>query len=733
MWHGIKNPAGREMFEAIQAAYELLLPVVESGAKIVASSSESDVTNNANEDATTTDNSSEGLGGGNAQMQSMHLLIKTQVLLCKRYADEMSKYKYPTYRMLLTCLQIPASCQSYLGSEPNSLVASCMVKTGRASFVQTAVELLFQTCLVSPLNAEELIAEGGMPVLDSLLDFYVNAACILANDDRRKEIARDQLELIASGKAVLDIITHLVHTIAGIAFYDNGRDAILSLTDPSRLCVNWRRCIDGKFVGSKSSRDETSSIKKFALEGIAHMARSREIQDLLTGSGVVWPLTRKLLGYDPTLETVSTKHDGQDDVNMSQASSNSQARLSARALGLLCGVMRDPALASPPNEALFNAMQQLLTGPIGRLLRNKRAEELLHTLNSNIETPVRIWNVRLREELSDFLITMENDRVGVGFRPVEDELKPAMAFEYQALKNEITIGGVYLRVFNTIGGGREGLREISDSTNFAKEIITFVARSLNENTDFRNRALSLNFANDEVPKTDSMSKQEIRSVSLSDPRFLMAVTALRLLVRVDGLIDDVLCDDTIHGSSVLLSLLELPLDSEVSALLRFLRYSTSTTCSIVLMSVCMVAQFNFILCKVFEIGSDILAMMTPKQEFADAVARQGELWRLLMVLERPEGEADVADSTVEQNASSARAGTRRQERGWSILESLSSSPSVASKLVQSSGWLELLGILAGYSEFSKKWVARCGAARILSRLLWDPQTGSLTGTYCISS
>ena len=33
-FHPDKNPAGRDTFEAIQAAYELLLPIVESGQTI---------------------------------------------------------------------------------------------------------------------------------------------------------------------------------------------------------------------------------------------------------------------------------------------------------------------------------------------------------------------------------------------------------------------------------------------------------------------------------------------------------------------------------------------------------------------------------------------------------------------------------------------------------------------------------------------------------------------------
>lgn len=131
----------------------------------------------------------------------------------------------------------------------------------------------------------------------------------------------------------------------------------------------------------------------------------------------------------------------------------------------------------------------------------------------------------------------------------------------------------------------------------------------------------------------------------------------------------------------------------------------------------------------FEIGCDILTTLSPKQQFADAVAVQGALWRLLWVLERP----DAAEESQEEysdggKGSDGHVDILRKQRGWTLLESLSSSPSIALKLVESSAWLELLGILIGYSGFTKIWIARIGAAKTVSRLLWDPKTGPLLGT-----
>jgi len=165
---------------------------------------------------------------------------------------------------------------------------------------------------------------------------------------------------------------------------------------------------------------------------------------------------------------------------------------------------------------------------------------------------------------------------------------------------------------------------------------------------------------------------------------VQVITALKLLVRSDGLVDDVLCNRDVGVTPVLLSLLELPEDAEA-----------------------------------FEVGCDILSTMGPKQHFADAVSEQGGLWRLLWVLEKPEARDEGSNET------SGKVDMLRRQRGWMLLESLSSSSSVARKIVESTAWIELLGILIGYNGFTKVWIARTGAAKTLSRLLWDPKTGAV--------
>ena len=127
--------------------------------------------------------------------------------------------------------------------------------------------------------------------------------------------------------------------------------------------------------------------------------------------------------------------------------------------------------------------------------------------------------------------------------------------------------------------------------------------------------------------------------------------------------------------------------------------------------------------QVFGIGCDILLAVCSRNIFADEVTRERTLWRLLNVLERP-------DTAVDTNATviNATNDTEWTTRSWAVLEGLSSSPSIAKYILSTSGWVELLGVLIGHSKFTKSWPARFGAAKTLSRLLWDPNLGSFAGT-----
>ena len=170
------------------------------------------------------------------------------------------------------------------------------------------------------------------------------------------------------------------------------------------------------------------------------MGRSSRLQNELIASGIIWPLGKFLLGYDPTLDEASISRESlDDDVGVSQASSNMQARLATRALGMLSGFLQDPKLASPVNVELQTALKAILTSPVALLLRNKRTGEILRTLNTNVESPSRIWNVGMREELMKMLSSMEVNRPESSTQSPTDELAGLAGFAVNSARGDMVL------------------------------------------------------------------------------------------------------------------------------------------------------------------------------------------------------------------------------------------------------------------------------------------------------
>lgn len=134
------------------------------------------------------------------------------------------------------------------------------------------------------------------------------------------------------------------------------------------------------------------------------------------------------------------------------------------------------------------------------------------------------------------------------------------------------------------------------------------------------------------------------------------------------------------------------------------------------------SPYTFI--QAFGIGCDTLLTVCSRHIFADEVTRERTLWRLMNVLERPDTRDDPNTAASPNNSDCT---AERTTRGWAVLEGLSSSPSTANYILSTSVWVELLGVLVGYSKFTKSWSARTGAAKTLSRLLWDPNLGTFAG------
>lgn len=579
------------------------------------------------------------------------LLMKAQILICKRYSEEIGNFKYSAYRTLL--LFVKRILESH--DLDNSYTAKLM---------HTAMNLLFYSCLVSPLNAEELIREGGVLVLAEILRSYVKYICSLQIIEKS---CNDLLLPIQ-----METLVHVVHTIAGISYYESGRQALESLPDFLEFFYNWQTCVDLHSLGGNIYG--CNLLKRYALEGVINMVKTKGLQRRLSKSSVVWNLIQSCLDYDPSIE-LSSPDTNQCQRSLSKVELNYCGGLAGRALGMLCGVM-DGEFSSPPNQSLFNLMKHVLTPPIATMLRSNNTEKLLRTLNVVVKSPIIMWDINMKEELKSFVSHMESTLRSKKEQSLDEDV--VKRFKYSNLSDQIIVGGVYVRMFNDMDL-IDLIKDIPSMPVFVHSLVKFVGRSIaNDIGDCD--AIDRSFV-ESRPINDLDDKQDdcVESIwcPITDDKFVVCLKAVLRLAKADGIFDEILCEA--HSAGILLSLMRV--DSK---------------------------------CECFPIAIEILAELCPKQTFAEAVLKRGLIPWYLTLLEFLECQSSED--------------TRKKNPRWSVLEFLVSCSAVATHLVNSSGWLELLALVVGCERFTTVWFNRNGSAQVLAQLLCDPQVSSIAAS-----
>ena len=400
-YHPDKNPNGREMFEKIQTAYELLTSIE--------------------------------IKVNETDLKNVVIILRTQNIIYRRFPGTVKSQKYPAYGMLTQVLPIPSTEEA-----PDDTVANLL---------DAGVKLMYFTTSVSPLNAKEFVKMDVLPKLHDMIVYALEAV----KTDHSKTLAET-------------ILSFGMKTLAAVALFDVGRAAMAERCP--LLAENMYTII---------SMERTLPIAaENCIEAISRGAEDANLQQALVNAGVIWRLLPLMLVYDATLEDDITDESQRE--KHGQHSYNLHAMLAAKALGRLGGYMFDD-LASPPNPYVKNAMAKLLTQPLSKLLRNRRPRELLSSLNENVEKPTKIWNIGMRNEILEFVKKVDKERPPGSN---EDDLLPAQDFVFSNLKNELCIGGVYVRVFIKYGDSSD----IDDPSQFCIELLAYVWNVIGEATGF---------------------------------------------------------------------------------------------------------------------------------------------------------------------------------------------------------------------------------------------------------
>ncbi|GMI97704.1 GRAVITROPISM DEFECTIVE 2, modified transport to the vacuole 12, KATAMARI2 [Hibiscus trionum] len=390
-YHPDKNPEGREKFLAVQKAYERLQATMQ------------------------------GLQG--PQPWRLLLLLKGQCILYRRYGDVLEPFKYAGYPMLLNAITVDNEDNNFLSSD-------------RAPLLVAASELVWLTCASSSLNGEELVRDGGIQLLATLLS---RCMCVV------------QPTTPANEPSAI-IVTNVARTFAVLSQFETARVEILEL---SGLVDDIVHCTELEAVPAAVDS---------ALQTIAHVSVSPDLQDALIKAGVLWYLLPLLLQYDSTAEDSDTAESHGVGASV-QIAKNMHAVRASQALSRLSGLCCYES-STPYNESVVYALRALLTPKLASMLRDQVPKDLLSKLNTNLESPEIIWNSSTRAELLKFV---DQQRASQGPDGSYD-LKDSHIFSYEALSKELFVGNVYLRVYND-----QPDFEISEPEAFCVALIDFIA------------------------------------------------------------------------------------------------------------------------------------------------------------------------------------------------------------------------------------------------------------------
>ncbi|KAB7502591.1 DnaJ-like protein subfamily C member 13 [Armadillidium nasatum] len=326
------------------------------------------------------------------------LILGTQSILFSRYKDVLAPYKYSGYPMLIKTIQMEANDQQLFSKETSLLAA--------------AAEVAYHTINCSALNAEELRREKGLEILQVA---YNRCVSVLNASSQPIDVA-------------VQVCINIAKCYSAAAQFPLCREKLLEMP---------------YFIKDLCHTLYFKHLTKLCLvdvECICSLAADHILQMNLLQAGVLWHLLLFLFNFDYTLEEGGVSKSGETN---QQEISNQLAKASLKACGFLAGLFQGEN-QTPSNSVILGALNAMLTPYVTSQIKTNKPESILKILTSNVQTPYLIWDNGTRAQLLDFLQINQQKHVKTG----ESDPNYGAEFVFEAHKDELIIGGVFIRIYN---------------------------------------------------------------------------------------------------------------------------------------------------------------------------------------------------------------------------------------------------------------------------------------------
>ena len=240
--------------------------------------------------------------------ENINLLLKTQIILFKRYSDTLKEYKYAGYSMLVKTIQMETRDEQLFSKKDQLLTSS--------------TELAYQTVRCSALNAEELRREDGLDYLNEAFNRCSTMLSQFSKDD--------------PSEMTVQVSIFISQCYAAAAQFELCREKMLSL---SNLIKDLCRCLQFKNLPRLCSS---------ATEAVTAFACDQNLQNALHQAGVLVHMLFYMFNYDFTLEEGGVERSGESN---QQEIANSLAKCCIRACARLAG---HPDLSSQVMQTILS-------------------------------------------------------------------------------------------------------------------------------------------------------------------------------------------------------------------------------------------------------------------------------------------------------------------------------------------------------------------------------------------
>lgn len=346
--------------------------------------------------------------------KNLILIFKAQSILFSQCNDELHPYKYSGYPMLIETIKNEIEDER-LFSKPDPLLAY-------------ACETAYHTLRCSAKNAEELRREDGLEILQQSL---TRCASVLSASSKPDDVC-------------VQMCTNIVNCFTVAAEFEACQQ---KLSELHSVIKDLNRILSyGKLI----------TLLLAAADCAAAFAKCPPLHQILYDSGIIYSLILLLFKYDFTLEEGGVeRNEGHNKQEMTNQTSKVALLATVRLYELAREMYEKPIEAMLTHYVATHFMEAELN-----------PHELLKMLNSNIEIPYLIWNNATRAELLDYVENQQRGIIQSGECP--DETFGAN-FEFSSLKPELTVGNVFIRVYN-----RQPSYPLIDAAGFVQALLNYI-------------------------------------------------------------------------------------------------------------------------------------------------------------------------------------------------------------------------------------------------------------------